>query len=101
MTASAPVKAETPALDGDEDDDMEDVSMGPRNAVGSSTAAAVPAESSATDKGEEDDFEETLKRYEKLKTLPGVRQGLALRGSRSGRLLLRVARPAKRKLLGS
>lgn len=42
-----------------------------------------------------------LKRYEKLKTLPGVRQGLALRGSRSGRLLLRVARPAKRKLLGS
>lgn len=59
MTASAPVKAETSALDGDEDDDMEVVSMGPRNAVGSSTAAAVPANSSATDKGEEDDFEET------------------------------------------
>lgn len=59
MTASAPVKAETPALDGDEDDDMEDVSMGPRNAAGSSTATAVPANTSATDKGEEDDFEET------------------------------------------
>ena len=46
-----------------------------------------------------------LKRYERLKRVPGVRQGLALKGSRSGRLLLRVARPAtrrvKRKLLGS
>lgn len=46
-----------------------------------------------------------LKRYERLKRLPGVRQAFALRGSRRGRLLLRVAQPltrrAKRRLLGS
>jgi glycosyltransferase involved in cell wall biosynthesis len=45
-----------------------------------------------------------LERYERLKTLPGVRHALALRRRRSGQILLRLARPliqpAKRKLLG-
>ncbi|GHJ86193.1 hypothetical protein NliqN6_2595 [Naganishia liquefaciens] len=58
MTSSVSKKTETPALDGDEDDEMEDVSMGPSKTAGPSSAP-LPIETSAEDKDEEDDFEET------------------------------------------
>jgi hypothetical protein len=60
-STGAIAKAEpAPALDDDEDDDMEDVSVGPSKIAASSTAPARLAVITAADKDDEDDFEETV-----------------------------------------
>jgi hypothetical protein len=59
-TAVAAKVESAPALDDDEDDDMEDVSVGPGKTAASSTAPARLAVITAADKDDEDDFEETV-----------------------------------------